>query len=300
MAFIVEDGSGIAGANSFSSIAYITNYLTERNRQAENSWSTLAVAVQQAHAIAATDYLESRYRESFGGKKEFTSLTLAKAVLTFAANPIAASAVVIGSQTYTFVAALSSANDVLIGANASESINNLIQAVSANPDTLGITVGAGTVAHPDASSRAFEDDALIAEARLDGTQGNLIATTTTVVGAVWSSVTLIGGTDTGRPQPLSFPRLNLVDRDGIKILGIPDRLKQCNSEYAVRSVASILQPDPDVITGNQVIEKREKVDVIEETTRWLEGGRIQISIPYPAADSLIQEYLIPGGILLRG
>lgn len=299
MAFIVEDGSGIAQANCFASIAYALNYLTERNRQDENGWADLDLNVRQAHLIGGTDYLENRFRECFMGSKEFRSLTLAKAVLSFTANPIALAVVVIGSRTYTYVAALGVADDVLVGANASESMANLIQAITADPDFEGISYGTGTLIHPDATARAFEDDAMICEALLDGTPGNLIVTTTTVVSATWSSATLIGGTDTGRPQPLSFPRVNLFDRDGVRVVGIPDRLKQCNVEYSVRAAAAVLQPDPDITTGPQVIELKEKVDVIEEVTKWSEGGAVRISKPYPAADSLIREYLRPGGLVLR-
>lgn len=299
MALVIEDGSGVAVSNGYASLSYILNYLTERNRQTENSWSTAAIAVQEAHAIAAVDYIENRWRECFKGVKEFRSLTLAKALLTLTANPITASVVVIGSQTYNFVAAVASPDDVLIDTNTSLSINNLIDAINANPETIGTKFGTGTVGNVDATARAFEDDTMIAEAKLDGLAGNLVATTTDVVGGTWSSATLVGGTDTGRPQPLSFPRVNLFDRDGIRVVGIPDRVKQATSEYAVRSLGSTLQPDPDVDTGRAITSKLEKVDVITEQTQFQVGGVIQISVPYPAADSLLREYIRATGIVMR-
>jgi hypothetical protein len=86
----------------------------------------------------------------------------------------------------------------------------------------------------------------------------------------------------------------------LEVCGIPDRLQQAVSEYAVRNAGSVLQPDPDVTTGLQVVEKKEKVDVIEEVTKWTEGGAIQISVPYPKADSLLKEYLRPSGLVFRG
>lgn len=299
MALVIEDGSGVAQANGYASLSYILNYLTERNRQTENSWSTATTAIQEAHAIAATDYIEGRWRECFKGVKEFRNLTLAKAVLTLTDNPLAGAVVVVGSQTYTFVAALALADDVLIDTNTSLSINNLIDAINANPETIGTKFGTGTVENVDASARAFEDDTMIAEAKVDGLAGNLIVSTTDVVGATWSSATLLGGTDTGKPQPLSFPRTNLFDRDGIRVVGIPDRLEQAVSEYAVRSLGSTLQPDPAVTTGRAVVELTEKVDVITESTKWQEGGVIQISVPYPAADSLIREYIRGTGLVMR-
>jgi hypothetical protein len=274
-------------------------YLTDRNRQDENSWADLDLNVQQAHLIASTDYIEGRNRLCFMGQKQFRSLTNAKAVLVFADNPLAASVVVLGTQTYTFVAALGVADDVLIGANAQESMNNLINAIAAVPAQDGVTHGTGTVANVGAQASTFEDNGLVAEALVEGTPGNLIASTTTVVNATWSSATLIGGTLVGKPQPLSFPRINLIDRDGIAVCGIPDRLKFAGVEYAVRNAGAILQPDPDVSTGKEIVEKKEKVDVIEEITKWTEGGAIRISIPYPFADSLLKEYVRPSGLVLR-
>jgi hypothetical protein len=299
MSFIVEDGSGIPSANSYASDTFVLAYLTDRNRQDENTWASLILGVQQAHIIEATDYIEGRFRLSFMGQKTWRNLTRAKAVLTFASLPIAASAVVLGAQTYTFVAALASADDVLIGASIQESMNNLINAIAASPDQAGVTHGTGTVVNADAQASAFEDNALVAESLEEGTPGNTIVSTTTVVGATWSSATLIGGTLVGRPQPLSFPRTNLWDRDGLEVCGIPDRLMQAVAEYAVRNAGSVLQPDPDVATGLQVVEKKEKVDVIEEVTKWIEGGAIQISVPYPKADSLLKEYLRPSGLVFR-
>jgi len=299
MGFLVEDGSGIPSANSYASVSFALAYLTDRNRQDENSWADLDLNVRQAHLIAATDYIEGRNRLCFMGQKQFRSLTRAKAVLTFAANPLASSTVTLGSQVYTFVVALGVADDVLIGANAQDSMNNLINTIAAVPAQAGVTHGTGTVANVNAQASAFEDNAMVAEALVDGTPGNLIASTTTVVNAVWSSATLIGGTLVGKPQPLSFPRLNLFDQEGLRVFGIPDRIQFANVEYAVRNAGSILQPDPAVTTGNQIIEKKEKVDVIEEITRWTEGGAIQISVPYPFADSLLKEYLRPSGLVCR-
>ena len=299
MALVIEDGSGVAQANGYASLSYILTYLTERNRQTENSWSTATTAIQEAHAIAATDYIEGRWRECFKGAKEFPNLTLAKSVLTMTDNPLDGSMVTIGTQPYTFRTVVALAYEVLIDTNTSLSINNLIDAINANPETIGTKFGTGTVENVDASGRAFEDDTMICEALTDGVAGNAINSTTDIVGATWSSATLLGGTDTGKPQPLSFPRINLFDRDGIRVVNIPDRLKQAVSEYAVRSLGATLRPDPEVTTGRAVVELEETVDVITEKTKWQEGGVIQISVPYPAADSLIREYIRGTGLVMR-
>jgi len=301
MSFIVENGSGVLTANALATVAFVTTYLTERGRQEENGWDGLSTTERQIAIVAATDYIEGKYRDLFKGRKEFRSLTLAKGTLTFTDNPLDTETVTIGSRTYIFQTALvDSADNVLIGTNASDSLDNLINAVVATAASEGVTHGTGTVVHPDVTASTFDGDTMVAEAREDGLAGNLIAITATVTNGTWSATTLIGGSDVGKRQPLSFPRLDLFDRDSIRITGMPERLKQAVAEYAVRSRSATLRPDPTVDdTGAEVTLKREKVGPIEEETRYREGGRIATAKPYPAADTLLQEFLQISGILLR-
>ena len=299
MAFMIEDGSGVVNANAYVTEAFALTYLTDRNRETENTWSTRTSAIRQAAIIAATDYIETRWRALFKGNKKFLSLLFAKGVLTFLQNASAAETVIIGSVTYTFRTSLTTANDILIGANASVTLDNLAAAIVAGAGE-GTTYGTGTVVHPDVSATAFDLDTVIVEAKVSGLASNLIATTTTVTSATFTATTLLGGSDVGLRQPLSFPRLNLQDMDGVLITGIPVRLKQATVEYAVRAVAATLQPDTTVDdTGGMVISKREKVGPIEEETHYQEGGRISISKPYPAADALLRDFIQLGGTLVR-
>jgi hypothetical protein len=288
--FIVEDGTGHSQANAYASVAYVLDYLTDRNRHEENGWADLDVNVKEATIIAATDYIEKRFSRRFKGRKEFESLTQAVGVLTISSLPTNGETIVIGSTTYVFRATLGPAYDVLIGTSISATLANLIAAISAGSGE-GITYGIGTVQHPDVFVERFENSQMVCHANLGGIAGNDIATTTTAVGSVWSEATLTGGVEVGRPQPLSFPRLALYDHENFLVCGMPRKLLQATAEYAVRSAASPLQPDPDVLPGGQVIEKREKVSVIEEVTVWAEGGRPTISVPYPAADELLNDFL---------
>ena len=64
MAFLVEDGTGIASANSYVSIADADTYHTDRG----NTGWTGTDAVKQAALIEATDYVESHYRWATGVK----------------------------------------------------------------------------------------------------------------------------------------------------------------------------------------------------------------------------------------
>jgi hypothetical protein len=71
MAFILEDGTGVAGANAYVDPAYVTAYLTDRGRETENTWSTRSEAEQKVACIKATDYIELMNSARFAGYKEF-------------------------------------------------------------------------------------------------------------------------------------------------------------------------------------------------------------------------------------
>ena len=299
MSLIIEDGSGVLNANSYNSLAFILAYLTTRNRNTESSWDTLTTAAQEGHAIAATDFIESRFSLRFKGIREFGDLKAARATLLFTAQPGDTETVVIGSTTYTFNTAVGGANSVLIGVSLSVSIDNLINAVNLGTG-IGTVYGTGTVVNAEASASAFEEDTLVARSLIDGTPGNTILSTTTVTGATWSGATLSGGSDIGRSQPLSFPREGLYDRDGRLVCGVPPNVQFAQAEYSVRSAAETLNPDPVVDDrGMMVIEKSETVGPINERTKYQDGVRFEIVKSYPAADRLLTEYLRTGGTVLR-
>lgn len=67
MAFIVEDGTGVAGANAYIPVAYADEYFADRG---ETTWTGSDTVKQQA-IIKATDYIETRWGDSFKGQPEF-------------------------------------------------------------------------------------------------------------------------------------------------------------------------------------------------------------------------------------
>lgn len=304
MTLIIEDGSGVHGANSGVSIAFVTAYLTARGRETENGWSTAAAGLQEGACIEATDYVENKHRHNFKGSKQYRDLSVARAALTLTAQPLAAETVVVGSLTYTFEATLTSAGDVLIGASTSESIDNLIKAINSDGAASGVTHHASTVENTEAGAQSFFGDAMLAFAKTGGTPGNAVASTTTITGALWSFATLNGGGDPVRAQPLSFPRIGLVDGDGIQINGMPERYLQALAEYAVRSVSTTttLAPDPTVDSiGGTITSIREKVGPIETATVYSEGTANSGTLPaYPAADRLLRDFVRAGGRTVRG
>ena len=303
MTLILEDGTGVSSANAYTTNALVNAYLIERNRVDENGWSGFAGSEKDAAVIAATDYIETRFGLRFLGRRQFQNISVARGTLTFTGQPLNAETVTIDGIVYTYNTTLGGANSVLIGASVEASIKNLISAIAATPDKLGDTVGLGTVAHTTGTASEGVGDRMIAEALAKGTPGNDVGTATTVTAATWASATLAGGSDTGEPQWLSFPRVDLLDREGLSVLGMPAKLLQAAAEYAVRAVAGTkLSPDPSIDESGQIVtSQRTKIGPIETETRFSDGGTLaQLIKPYPAADRLLAGYITPAGRVIRG
>jgi len=298
---ILENGTGVLGANALVNAAFVTAYLTERNRSTENGWGTASSAAKDAACIAGTDYVEQAFRDLFRGSKEFLDLRVARATWQPTAQPLNTETVTIGTVTYRFVTALALANDVLIGSSLSATIDNLVSAVVAAESELGVTIGTGTVENEDATAQAWYDDTLVVFARVSGTPGNAVAVSSTVTGATWlnSATTLTGGSDVVRAQPLSFPRLGLYDRDGVRVIGVPQRVKFAVAEYSVRARAAVLAPDPAFdTTGGVLTRVRKKVGPIETDKAFTPGtAGVGLLRPYPAADRFLAEYLHPRRVI---
>lgn len=299
MAFIVENGSGLVNANAYANEGFALDYLTTRNRNTENLWDTITSALRQAALVKGTDYIENRFALQFRGQKQFRLLNQAKGILTFTGQPADTETITIGAQVYTFNTILGAANSILIGTSPSASLANLVAAINGS-GVEGTDYGTGTVTNLDVSALDFEGDVIVVTALNSGLPANLIATTDTVVNASWATPTLQGGSDGTFEQGLSFPRVNLFSRDGTHICGVPTKVKQASVEYGVRAVSAELVLDPTVdATGGVVIEKREKLDVIEEATKYQVGIRELAFRHYPAADNLLAEFLDLTNSLIR-
>lgn len=124
-------------------------------------------------------------------RKPGVSPALASGALSFNGNAVNGETVTIGATVYRYVTALAQAYDVLIGATASITINNHIAAVNAGAGE-GTVYGTGTVEHPDVTA-ASSPGKMHATAKVAGTAGNAIATTSTSVNATWGAATLQGG-----------------------------------------------------------------------------------------------------------
>jgi len=125
-----------------------------------------------------------------------TASVAATGVLTLTGIPTANDTILTGTKTYTWTSPVGANDgDVLIGANASDSLDNLIKAIMLS-GTPGVEYAAATTANGFLSAVAGAGDTMDATALAEGTQGNAIATTDPIdVGAVagWAAVTLTAG-----------------------------------------------------------------------------------------------------------
>lgn len=64
MAFVVEDGTEVANANSYGTVQGADDYFADRGITA---WGPIATPAKQSALIAATDYIDKRWGSAFKG-----------------------------------------------------------------------------------------------------------------------------------------------------------------------------------------------------------------------------------------
>ena len=105
--------------------------------------------------------------------------------LTFTENPADATVVDIGAQTYTFNTVLGGANSILIGAAATNSLDNLIAAINGDAGS-GTLYGVATPVNVDVTAAAGAGDTMDVTSILYIDSDTTIAVTTDVANATWS------------------------------------------------------------------------------------------------------------------
>lgn len=137
--------------------------------------------------------------------------------------------VTIGDKTYTFVDALTSpsvANEVLIGASAAASLDNLKSAINASAGE-GTTYGTGTEANPNVEATDNADTTQKVEAYRVGTYGNDIASTETCDNASWGAAKLANGAEASL---LAMNTFTFPTGSGVYMLG--EGINMPNGAYA--------------------------------------------------------------------
>jgi len=119
--------------------------------------------------------------------------TAATGILTASGNFSNTETVTTGTKTYTFQTALTNVDgNVLIGASASDSLDNLIAAINLGAGS-GTLYAAATTANGFVSAAAGAGDTMDVTALVAGSAANSTATTETSATASWGGATLSGG-----------------------------------------------------------------------------------------------------------
>lgn len=279
MAFIVEDGSGKKGATSYGTVAAFEAYMTDRGIDI-SAWTN---EDKQACLVKATDYIDTRWGPHFKGRRYWRTIS-SRSVFTLTDQPSDGETVTVGTAVATFKTTATEDEHAEIGDTLIETLDNLAEALAAaDPDTDGV-ISAFLIADPD-------NAALTIFTTRDG-----VTTTETVTNGSFDGAVTAGWT--AHQQPLEFPRLELYDKAGNLVEGIPDRLREATFEYAYRANTAELAPDPTVdASGLQLTKTRDKVGPIETEREFAENSIVRITKPYPAADRLLQEYVTGRGII---
>ena len=129
-----------------------------------------------------------------GAEQTFTlALARASETLTLTGQPLNTETVVVNTKTYTFQTTLTDTDgNVLIGATAADSLDNLINAVN-----LGPGAGIAYAASMTLNTTVYAEQAgtLTSEmfAKTPGTGGNSYPTTETLTNGSWGAATMSGG-----------------------------------------------------------------------------------------------------------
>ncbi len=145
----------------------------------------------------------------------------ATTILTFTGVALDGEVVVLGGTTYTFETVLTdSPNFVLIGAAATDDIDNLIAAIE-NGAGEGTLYGTGTVANTDVDAAVGAGDTMEVTADVAGAAGNAIVSTTDLTNASFPFGTLTGGLDETDVGTLSLKKVsgNFIDNEDIEEVG---------------------------------------------------------------------------------
>jgi hypothetical protein len=201
-------------------------------------------------------FADLRRKVEFGGGTiTGVNTTVATGTLTFAGNASNTNTVTIGAKTYTFLTVLvNSANNVLIGATASDSIDNLIAAINASAGA-GTTYGTGTTANASVTAAAGAGDTMVVTARTSGYAGLSVATTETLGSGSWGAATLTGGSDvfTAADDLDNFAVGDLIKTSGFDDDGNNGFFRVVSASATTLGVASLVVDDGSPAAGASIV-----------------------------------------------
>ncbi len=282
MAIIIEDGTGVKGAQTYGAVAAFEAYMTARNIDITG----VTTPIKESSLVSATDYIDTRWGLKLFGQRQYSSLK-SRSIFTLTDQPTDGETVTVGTAVAMFKTAATLDTEAEIGNTLIETLSNLtsaLAAANADLDADDQVLYNFLIADPDVA-------ALTCYVVRDG-----VTTTEAVTNGSFDTAVSAGYS--GRPQVLEFPRLYLYDKAGIKVYGIPIKLQEAMFEYAYRAQSAALAPDPIAdASGLRKTMTEKKVGPIVTKTSYAENQVPIITTPYPAADRLLREYVSTGGII---
>tara|TARA_R110000772_G_C13310278_1_gene440221 strand:- start:12926 stop:15094 length:2169 start_codon:yes stop_codon:yes gene_type:complete len=220
----------VGGDALFASVEFLLNY--DVDPAVDESGNAQTVTMHNSALIAIPNDADA-YQTVDGltpNDDDYIEAALIKATgtLTLTANPLDTETVVIGTQTYTFLTSfVDAAANVLIGADAAASLDNLRAAVNLEAGA-GSLYGTATVLNTLASASELPNDQMVATAHLGGVAGNSTSTTSTVTGASWADTTLLGGQDIPSHSEFTVGRMP-PDVTGVRAVAVVTRSHKSDS-----------------------------------------------------------------------
>lgn len=223
--------------------------------------------------------------------------TNAAGTLTLTANAGNGETVTIGATVYTWRTVLTAAaNDVLIGASASASLDNLIVAIN-RTGAAGTAYSEATTRHASVTAAAGAGDTMTVTAITAGTAGNGIGTTETMASGSFGAGTLLTGanytvtamTDTDFPGASS-----IAFGDGYILFTVPD-----SGQWGILGLYDVTTYDAlDFTTAETSPDKNKRV-IVDHGEAFIFGDRTI----EPYSNQGVADFpfvRVPGGRIERG
>lgn len=296
---IVETGSKVPNANTYCDVAFADLYADSLGNV--HGWS---------------------------GRK-------ARIELVYASNPSDGDTITLNGRAYTFKDALASADDVQIGANAEETLENLRHALSLT-GSAGSNYGTGTAKNSDLTADSPADGLMLFHARAQGTAANAYAVSASFTDTAneWDGSTFSGGSarvprlkkvelliaaaqflDTrwgprfrGRKvdedQALEWPRYGAEDDSNYlyDCDSIPEQIKKAQAELAFAQLdEDNPQLAPNVTEPAPVIKESVKAGPVGQSVEYGAGGNLPDGLGrhFGNAELLLRQFVEPPGRIWR-
>jgi len=267
MAFVVEDGTGLANATSYLSVADADAYFADRNNPA--AW-------RNAEDAKATG------------------------TMVLANQPTDGDTFTIGLKVYTLEDTLTDVDgNIQIGATLAETQANIVAAINLT-GTPGTQYAASMTENTDVDASEFSSNEMVLTAITGGTAGNAIATTSTFTDLdnKFKAATLSGGYNTKEQalimatqyldnayhlrwigekatadQALDWPRSYAYDGDDYLLASnaVPVKVTYATCEAALRHLTTSGGLMPDWTENGTLKRKKSKLGPLETDKEWLGG-----------------------------